>query len=95
MALQKIELIDKIEIVNSMEGYQIIQVRNKVVVIDSETGEEFSAKNSRYSLNPDADVSKESELVKEIAKTVHTSKAKANYTAHMAKTINENKTPQN
>jgi len=81
MALQKMEMVDKIEVINSTEGYSNIQVRTRTVVVDSETGEQFGNTYHRHVIAPDTDVSGESELVQGIAEKVHTAQAKAAYQA--------------
>ena len=90
MALEKMEIVDKVEIVNSMEGYQNIQVRTRTVIVDTETGEQMGAKFHRHVVTPDHDCTNECDLVKGIAEKVHTPEAKAKYQEKMAAQAVEN-----
>jgi hypothetical protein len=77
MALEKTIVNDKIEVVQSGNGYPVIQVRTATIIKDD--GEEISRNFHRHVLIPDADISQESDEVKRIATAVFTAAAKAKY----------------
>ena len=79
MALEKIILQDRIEIVGD---YKHIQVRTKTAVI--EDGVELSSAYSRHVVAPDADITGESAEVQAICNAVHTQAVKDAYAAHLA-----------
>jgi len=79
MALEKIILQDRIEIVGD---YKHIQVRTKTAVI--EDGVELSSAYSRHVVAPDADITGESTEVQAICNAVHTQAVKDAYAAHLA-----------
>jgi len=77
MALEKQLINDKIEVVQTGNGYPVIQVRTATIIKDD--GEEISRNFHRHVLTPDADISQESDEVKRIATAVFTAEAKAKY----------------
>jgi len=77
MALEKLTITDKIEVVQTGNGYPTIQVRTATIIKDD--GEEISRNFHRHVLTPDADISQESDEVKRIATAVFTAAAKAKY----------------
>jgi len=70
MALEKLTITDKIEVVQTGNGYPTIQVRTATIIKDD--GEEISRNFHRHVLTPDADISQESDEVKRIATAVCT-----------------------
>jgi hypothetical protein len=75
--LEKEIINDKIEVVQTGNGYPVIQVRTATIIKDD--GEEISRNFHRHVLTPDADISQESDEVKRIATAVFTAAAKAKY----------------
>jgi hypothetical protein len=75
MALEKIEVVDLIEVVEN----GTIQVRTKTVI--KEDGVEISSKFHRHVVVPGADYSAEDAKVKAIAASVHTAEVIAAYQA--------------
>jgi hypothetical protein len=82
MALSKMTITDKTEVLHLAVGYPVIQVREATIV--AEDGVEISRNFHRHVLTPDADVSGESDEVKAIAQVVFTDAAKAAYAAAQA-----------
>jgi len=82
MALEKLTITDKIETLHLATGYPVIQVRQATIIV--EDGEEISRKFHRHVLNPDVDVSGESNEVKAIAAVVFTAQARAKYAEYIA-----------
>ena len=83
MALQKVEIIDRIEVLEN----GCIQVRTKTAI--KEDGVEISSKFHRHVLVPGADVSGEDAKVQAIAASIHTADVVAAYVAAQ----NERNTP--
>jgi len=80
MALVEKSVVDKIEIVGE---FKHIQVRLDMKIIDDSTNEIKSRGNyRRYVLAPTADVSNESDDVKNIANAIWTDEIKAAYTEY-------------
>ena len=80
MALVEKTVIDKIEIAGE---FKHIQVRLDVKIVDDSTNEVKSRGNyRRYVLAPTADVSNESDDVKNIANAIWTDEIKAAYTEY-------------
>jgi hypothetical protein len=77
MALEKLTISDKVEVLNLAAGYPVIQVRVATIITDD--GVEISRNFHRHVLTPDADISQESDEVKRIATAVFTAAAKAKY----------------
>jgi len=75
--LEKETVNDKIEVVQTGNGYPVIQIRTATIIKDD--GEEISRNFHRHVLTPDADISQESDEVKRIATAVFTAAAKAKY----------------
>jgi hypothetical protein len=73
--LEKIEVVDLIEVVES----GVIQVRTKTAI--KEDGVEISSKFHRHAVAPGADVSAEDAKVQAIAAAVHTPEVIAAYEA--------------
>ncbi len=73
MALEKIQIVDRIEVVEN----GCIQVRTKTVI--KEDGVEISSKFHRYVVAPGADVSGEDAKVQAIAASIHTADVVAAY----------------
>ena len=80
MALEKVTVVDKIEILE--DG--VMQVRKATRII--EDGEVLSQTFHRHILTPTDDVSEEDQRVKDIAGVVHTASVKAAWQAK----VNEN-----
>mgnify|MGYP003114444145 CR=1 FL=1 len=76
MALEKSIVEDKIEIVDRGK-YKTIQVRTATIVTDD--GTELSRTFHRHVVNPNDDVSKESDEVKKLAEIYFTDDAKAEH----------------
>ena len=83
MALEKIEVVDLVEVVENGS----IQVRTKTVI--KENGVEISSKFHRHVVVPGADVSGEDAKVQAIAASIHTAEVVAAYVAAQ----NERNTP--
>ena len=81
MALEKEMQNDKIEVVQTDNGYPVIQVRTATII--KEDGEVISKSFHRHVLNPDADIAQEDLDVYAIAQRVFTAQVKANYQAHL------------
>ena len=81
MALEKTVVNDKIEVINN-GSYPVIQVRTATIITDD--GVEISRNFHRHVLQPDADISQESDEVKRIATAVFTAEAQAAYADYMA-----------
>lgn len=77
MALEKTQINDKIEIVQTGNGYPIIQVRTVTIITGD--GVEISRTFHRHVLSPDADLSAESADVVDIAGVVFTDSIKSAY----------------
>jgi hypothetical protein len=75
MALEKIEIVDLIEVVENGS----IQVRTKTAI--KEDGVEISSKFHRHVVVPGADVSAEDAKVQAIAASIHTAEVIAAYQA--------------
>ena len=75
MALEKIEIVDRIEVVENGG----IQVRTKTAI--KEDGVEISSKFHRHVVAPGADVSGEDAKVQAIAASIHTAEVIAAYQA--------------
>ena len=78
MALEKVEIVDRIEVVEN----GCIQVRTKTAI--KEDGVEISGKFHRHVVVPGADVSGEDAKVQAIAAAVHTADVVAAYEAAQA-----------
>ena len=83
MALEKIEIVDRIEVVEN----GCVQVRTKTAI--KEDGVEISSKFHRHVVVPGADYSGEDVKVQAIAASVHTAEVIAAYVAAQ----NERNTP--
>jgi hypothetical protein len=79
--LEKETLNDKIEIVQSGNGYPVIQVRTATIIKDD--GEEISRNFHRKVLNPDADLTEEDSDVTKVATAVFTASVKAAYQEYL------------
>jgi len=75
MALEKVEIVDLIEVVEN----GCIQVRTKTAIL--EVGVEISIKVHRHVVVPGADVSAEDAKVQAICNAVHTAEVIATYQA--------------
>ena len=75
MALEKVEIIDRIEVVEN----GCIQVRTKTAI--KEDGIEISSKFHRHIVAPGADYSAEDAKVQAIAASIHTAEVVAAYVA--------------
>jgi len=75
MALEKIEIVDRIEVVEN----GCIQVRTKTAI--KEDGVEISSKFHRHVVVPGADYSVEDAKVQAIAASIHTAEVIAAYQA--------------
>jgi hypothetical protein len=82
MALEKVVVNDKIEVLNLAAGYPVVQVRNATIIKDD--GVEISRKFHRHVLTPDADLSAEDDDVVAIAATVFTADAIDAYAAYQS-----------
>ena len=80
MALEKSTKDDKIEIVD-VGDWKNIQVRTATIVTDD--GAELSRSFHRHVVNPNDDVSGESDEVKSLASLYFTDERKAKHKAHM------------
>jgi hypothetical protein len=79
MALEKVEIVDRIEVVEN----GAVQVRTKTAI--KEDGVEISSKFARHVVVPGADVSGEDARVKAICAAMHTADVVAAYKAAQAK----------
>jgi hypothetical protein len=75
MALEKIEIVDRIEVIES----GVIQVRTKTAI--KEDGVEISSKFHRHVVAPGQDYSAEDARVKAICKATHTAAVVTAYKA--------------
>ena len=80
MALEKSTKDDKIEIVD-VGDWKVIQVRTATIVTDD--GTEISKTFHRHVVEPNSDVSGESDEVKKLAEIYFTDDAKAKHKAHL------------
>lgn len=78
MALVKIEIVDRVEVIENGS----LEVRTKIAV--KEDGIEISSKFQRHVVAPGADVSGEDARVQAIAAAVHTADVVAAYQAAIA-----------
>ena len=78
MALEKVEIVDLIEVAEN----GTIQVRTKTAI--KEDGVEISSKYNRHDVVPGADVSGEDVKVQAIAASIHTADVVAAYEAAQA-----------
>ena len=78
MALEKIEIVDRIEVVES----GVVQVRTKTAI--KEDGVEISSKFHRHIVAPGDDYSAEDARVKAICAAIHTAEVIAAYKAAIA-----------
>jgi len=78
MSLEKIIKIDQIEIVGD---FKIVQVRKATIVTDN--GKQLSKSFDRYSLSCDADISGEDAEVQAVCNAVWTDEVKAAYAKHI------------
>ncbi len=83
MALEKVEIVDRIEVVES----GVIQVRTKTAIM--EDGKQISGTFHRHVVAPGDDYSAEDARVKAICKATHTTEVIAAYVAAQ----NERNTP--
>jgi len=82
MALQKMEMVDKIEVVN-LDSIPVLQCRHVIYVEDD--GVVIGGKQyHRHVLTPDSDVSNEPASVQAMAAAIFTDEVKAAYAAKMA-----------
>ena len=79
MAIEKTIEQDKIEVVGQ---YKAVQVREASVI--KEDGKELTRSFHRYALNPDSDISGETDEVQAICNAVWTDEVKAAWTAFEA-----------
>ena len=84
MALEKTVKEDKIEIVD-MKDWKLIQVRTATIVTDD--GKEISRTFKRHILNPNSDLTNESDEVKSLASIYFTDDAKAKHKAGSAPAV--------
>lgn len=82
MALTKEVINDKIEVLQLVAGYPVVQVRTATII--KEDGVEISRKFHRHVLTPDADLANEDADVVAIATPVFTDATRAAYAAHVA-----------
>ena len=80
MALEKTQINDKIEVVQT-GNYPVIQVRTATIIKDD--GEEISRNFHRKVLNPDADLTEEDSDVTKVATAVFTAQVKAAYQEYL------------
>ena len=81
MALEKSTEQDKIEIV-ALNGYKVIQVRTATIIKDDDT--EISRTFHRHVVDPNSDLTDESDEVKALAAIYFTDDAKAKHKAAQA-----------
>ena len=79
MAIEKTIEQDKVEVVGQ---YKAIQIREASVI--KEDGTELTRSFHRYALNPDSDISGETDEVKAICNAVWTDEVKTAWTAFQA-----------
>ena len=82
--LEKELINDKIEIVQTGNGYPVIQVRTATII--AEDGVEISRTFHRHVLTPDADLEQEDADVTKVAQAVFTAAAKNAYAAAQQET---------
>jgi len=75
MALEKIEIVDRIEVIES----GVVQVRTKTAIM--EDGKQISGTFHRHTIAPGADYSQEDAKVQAIAASIHTPEVIAAYEA--------------
>ena len=75
--LEKEIINDKIEIVQTGNGYPVIQIRKATII--KEDGEVISKNFHRHVLNPDADIAQEDLDVYAIAQRVFTAQVQQDY----------------
>lgn len=80
--LEKEIINDKIEVVQTGNGFPVIQVRTATIIKDD--GEEISRNFHRKVLNPDADLTEEDSDVTKVATAVFTAQVKAAYQEYLA-----------
>lgn len=78
MALEKIEKVDKVEVVGA---YHHVQVRKATIIMDD--GVELSRSLQRHVVAPGDDYSQEEQLVQDICKAAHTPEVVAAYQASL------------
>ncbi len=81
MTLSKNVITDKIEMVDTELGWQVVQVREAHIIL--EDGAEISRKYVRYSVNPTDDWSSYPADVQAVCAVAHTDARKAAYTAYL------------
>ena len=79
--LEKETVNDKIEVVQTGNGYPVIQIRTATIIKDD--GEEISRNFHRKVLNPDADLTEEDSDVTKVATAVFTAQVKAAYQEYL------------
>jgi hypothetical protein len=79
--LEKETLNDKIEVVQTGNGFPVIQIRTATIIKDD--GEEISRNFHRKVLNPDADLTEEDSDVTKVATAVFTASVKAAYQEYL------------
>jgi hypothetical protein len=79
--LEKETLNDKIEVVQTGNGYPVIQVRTATII--KEDGEILSRNFHRKVLNPDADLTEEDSDVTKVATAVFTAQVKTAYQEYL------------
>ena len=79
--LEKETVNDKIEVVQTGNGYPVIQVRTATIIKDD--GEEISRNFHRKILKPDADLTEEDSDVTKVATAVFTAQVKAAYQEYL------------
>ena len=83
MALEKVEKVDKMEIVD-IGAWKGLQVRTATVI--QEDGIELSRTFLRRLIHPNDDWSSEEDEIKNICETIHTAERKAAHAAAQAET---------
>ena len=82
MALSKTTINDKIEVLQMLGGYPVIQIRKASII--AEDCVEISRTFSRHVVTPSSDLSEEDADVVRIADAVFTKEAKVSYSASLA-----------
>jgi hypothetical protein len=82
MSLIKETLNDKVEVVQTGNGYPVIQVRTATVI--KEDGVELSKTFHRKVITPTDDYSQEESLVVNLGDTLFTEEVKNSFTAYLA-----------
>lgn len=85
MALTETKVNDKIEVIQTSNGYPVIQVRTATVIIKDE--KEISRTFERKVLTPDADLAVEDADVAKVATAVFTKAVKTTYAEHMSNMV--------